>query len=117
MRYHADLRPEVAAWTARIDARTVDARLLEAGVPVGPVNSITDLLADPHLAEREMFQSVPHPTAGPMTLTGPHIRFSATPSRLRTPAPTLGQDNAQVYGQLLGLDASEQERLAAKGVI
>lgn len=117
VRYHADLRPEVAAWTARFDARTVEARLLEAGVPVGPVNSITDLLADPHLAEREMFQSVPHPTAGPMTLTGPHIRFSATPSRLRTPAPTLGQDNAQVYGQLLGLDASEQERLAAKGVI
>lgn len=45
-------------------------------------------------------------------------RLSDTPSSIRSRAPLeIGQDNAQVYGELLGLDAAEVERLKAGGII
>lgn len=117
VRHHVELRPEVEAWTRQRTSRDIIDQLLKAGVPVGPINSIKDLLDDPQLAARNMFQPLAHPTAGPMTLTGPHIRFSNTPSSLRTPAPTLGQDNEVTYQRLLGLSPDEVRQLTAEGVL
>ena len=37
--------------------------------------------------------------------------------RLRTPAPALGQDNVEVYGELLGLSAEEVSELKSGGVL
>jgi formyl-CoA transferase len=45
-------------------------------------------------------------------------KLSKTPSSIRRPAPSFpGQDNAEVYGERLGLDAGELEKLAAAGII
>jgi formyl-CoA transferase len=45
-------------------------------------------------------------------------KLSKTPSSIRRPAPAApGQDNAEVYGERLGLDAGELERLAQAGII
>ena len=64
-----------------------------------------------------MFVDVEHPKAGKTRLTGAHIKLSATPARLRTPAPMLGEHNDEVFGGLLGLPADALEQLRREGVI
>ena len=45
-------------------------------------------------------------------------KFSATPGSVRRPAPSsVGQHNAEIYGELLGLGATELEAMANQGII
>ncbi len=44
-------------------------------------------------------------------------RMSATPPRIESSAPILGQDNDYVLGEVLGLPAAERKALAEAGVI
>ena len=81
-------------------------------VPFAPVSTMGDLLGSPHLRARGFFATIDHPAAGPTTLPGAPYRLSATPWRLRAPAPCLGQHTAEVLAEL-GLDAAA---LAREGV-
>ena len=44
-------------------------------------------------------------------------RFSDTPGGVHNPAPLLGQHNDYVLGQVLGIDESRLNRLAAEQVV
>ena len=114
---HAALLPLIEEWTVNFGTTELVDLLVGQGVPAGPINSVSDLLRDPQLAAREMFQRMEHPTAGPLTVTGTQFKFSETPAGVRTPAPTLGQDNNDVYKRLLGLSPEEVEALRAEGVM
>ena len=76
------------------------------------------MLADPHFAAREALVAIEHPEIGPIRMQAPMPKLSETPSSVRRPAPpTPGQDNAEVYGERLGIGAAELAALAAAGVI
>jgi formyl-CoA transferase len=93
-------------------------KLLKAGCPAAPINTIDNLVSDQHIAcPREMFVEVDHPKAGKLKLTGSHIKFSNTKTGVRTPAPLLGQYNEEVYGALLGYTLEQIEALKAEGVM
>jgi crotonobetainyl-CoA:carnitine CoA-transferase CaiB-like acyl-CoA transferase len=77
-------------------------------VPFAPVSTMGDLLASPHLKARGFFATLTHPTAGAVTMPGAPYKFSATPWRLRRPAPTLGQHTAEILA-MVGLDATGAE--------
>ncbi|MDM0111814.1 CoA transferase [Variovorax sp. J22R133] len=115
---HAQIKTLIEEWTRtrRVDD-IVDA-MLAVGVPASPINTVDRLVTDPHIAvAREMFVDVEHPTAGKTKLTGAHIKLSATPARLRTPAPRLGEHNDSVLGGLLGLPSERLQALRSEGVI
>lgn len=90
--------------------------ILSKGIPAGPILDVSQILADPHVKAREMFVEMDHPTLGRITVNGCAIKLMDTKPSVRTPAPALGQDNAAVYGGLLGLPAAEYAALQAKGV-
>lgn len=106
---HADeLDERVAAWTVIIDRDDAMRRLWECGVPAGAVQLADDLVdRDPQLAHRGFYVAAEHPTQGETRFDGYPVAFSETPPTLRRSAPTLGQDNADVFGQLLGMSAEE----------
>jgi crotonobetainyl-CoA:carnitine CoA-transferase CaiB-like acyl-CoA transferase len=80
-----------------------------AGVPVGPVNKIGDMLADPQVAAREMVVEVDHPKAGRTKALGHPVKFSQTPGKVTRAAPLLGQHTREVMAEL-GYTAAEVDR-------
>lgn len=115
---HADIKSLVEAWTRTQTVDDVVEKMLAAGVPASPINTLDRLVDDPHIAgDREMFVNVDHPKAGRTKLTGAHIKLSATPPRVRVPAPQLGEHNDAVFSALLGLSADKLAQLRSESVI
>jgi crotonobetainyl-CoA:carnitine CoA-transferase CaiB-like acyl-CoA transferase len=116
-RRHA-LNAEVAAW---VRERTCDEVLRALGpegarLPCARVVRPDELLEDPQLTARGMIERHPHPAIGEIVFHGNPLRFAGALPRARALAPTLGEDNAAVYGEL-GLGPDDLARLAERGVI
>ena len=115
---HAAIKPLIEQWTRTREIDEIVEKMLAAGVPASPINTVDRLVTDPHIAgAREMFVDVEHPKAGKTKLTGAHIKLSATPARVHAAAPLLGEHNEAVFGGLLGLAADNLARLRSEGVI
>ncbi len=67
-------------------------------IPFAKVNSIDDLLEDPHLVATGFWREVDHPTQGRLRQPGLPIQFSRTPASVRRPAPTLGEHTDELLG-------------------
>ncbi len=106
----------MAAWCSRHPADEVVDQLAAAGVTATRVNTYAEASRHPHVAARDMLQTVRLSDGSDVPLTGPAAKFSRTPTAIREAAPTLGQDNARIYGEL-GLNAEDLARLRAAGVI
>ncbi len=85
-----------------------------AGIPAGPVNTIGEMLADPHVLAREMVVETVHPVAGPTKALGLPIKFTATPGRVRRPAPMLGEHTREVLREA-GFADAEIDALTESG--
>jgi crotonobetainyl-CoA:carnitine CoA-transferase CaiB-like acyl-CoA transferase len=88
-----------------------------AEVAAAPVYDIADLVADEQLRHRGVFVSVDDRDLGPMTVQAPVPRFSESPCRIEHLGPRLGEHNAEVYGEVLGLTLSDIDNLRATGVL
>lgn len=95
--------------------------VMEAGqaakVPVTPVNSTLEVLADAHLNARGYFVEAEHPDAGSLPYTGPSVRKLGEGWQLRCTAPRLGQHNQEVFGGYLGFATGEMVLLREMGAI
>jgi crotonobetainyl-CoA:carnitine CoA-transferase CaiB-like acyl-CoA transferase len=86
-------------------------------VPFAPVSTMGDLLGNEHLKSRGFFVEITHPVAGTHKYPGAPLKYHRTPWQLRTPAPTLGQHNAEVFGAKLNLSQSRIDELKRRDVI
>ncbi len=106
----------IEAWTMQHTKHEAMRILGEAGVPCSACMNAEDIYSDPHLRQREMIVTVDHPQRGPFMMPGCPIKLSDSPVSVR-PAPLLGQHNAEVYRELLGLDEDKLESLRQQAVI
>ena len=105
-------------WTKTLTVDELEALMIKAGVPAGKIYRAPEMLADPHFAAREAIIDVEHPRWGTLKMQNVFPKLSATPGNVRSIAPqTVGQDNAEVYGSILGLTASELADLETRGLI
>jgi crotonobetainyl-CoA:carnitine CoA-transferase CaiB-like acyl-CoA transferase len=83
-----------------------------------PVATTKDIMENAQLQARGYFRQVAHPDlATTLTFPGPFVRASATPLKLRRLAPKIGEHNADIYLNELGLTREELVRLREAGVI
>ena len=108
----------VEEWTQTKTVKEIVDELLAVGIPAAPIYGIDQVVADPHIGgAREMFVDTVHPKAGPIKLTGSHIKFSETKTAIRTASPGLGEHNEAILTSLLGKTKEEIETLKQEGVI
>jgi crotonobetainyl-CoA:carnitine CoA-transferase CaiB-like acyl-CoA transferase len=86
-------------------------------IPFAPVSTMGDLIRSEHLQARGFFVEITQPVAGTHKYPGAPLQYSATPWAIRLPAPTLGQHNAEIFGQRLGLSAARLDELKRIGMI
>ncbi len=85
-------------------------------LPVGPINTVAEVLEDPHVHAREMVKELTHPEYGPLRYLGIPVKLSDTPGELQGPPPRFGEHNRNVLKEL-GYDDRAIESLASANVI
>jgi len=78
---------ETGAWLPELRA---------AGIPCGPINTVSQSYNDPHIQARGFVWECEHPTAGTIKLSGSPIHLSETPARLYKAPPLLGEDDDKI---------------------
>ena len=87
------------------------------GVPCGAVRSVADALSDPQATARSMIETLDHPTIGALKNLGLPVKLSATPGRVRSAPPRLGEHTRSVLRGDLGMRDEEVDALAARGIV
>lgn len=91
--------------------------LAPAGIPAGPINSVSEALGSEQARARDMVTEVDHPTVGRLPLIGIPFRMFGTPATIRRPPPLLGEHTDEVLDEVLELDAGAIAQLNESGVI
>ena len=117
-KHQEELDALIGDWTQMLTIAELEDKMVAAGVPAGRLYRPQDMLDDPHFQAREAIIAVPHPRWGEVKMQNVFPKLSATPGSVRRRAPeTIGQDNADVYGEMLGLDEAALAELQARGII
>jgi crotonobetainyl-CoA:carnitine CoA-transferase CaiB-like acyl-CoA transferase len=104
-------------WIKATSVDAISAALEANGIPFSIVLTIDDMVNDPQYAARQNIATIEHPKLGPLRMPGVVPKLSATPGKIHSAAPAIGQHNDEIYGTLLGLDGKDMQRLVAEGVI
>jgi formyl-CoA transferase len=107
----------ISDWTRTIDADRLEQLMDDFGIPSGKIYRTPEMLEDAHFQARKAIVSTMHPKLGELKMQNVAPKLSATPGGIRSPAPELGEHNADIYGKLLGFDAARMAELTARGII
>ena len=88
----------------------------DAGVTVGPVHDTLGMLSDPLVKENKVMVRLPDEDIDSVVMHNVAARLSETPGLIRSPAPTLGEHNNEILGDI-GIDETELFTLGEQGVI
>ena len=107
----------LASWCAERTNEEVLAEMEKARIPAGPILSPQQVLEDPHIAAKGLFESVEYPgldTPAPLMKTP--VELSETPGEIRSRAPRLGENTDEIMKEL-GYDQNQIIDLRNKRVI
>ena len=108
----------IQSWAMLHTRQEITDRGQRAHHPWGPALTGAEVLDNPQLWDRGFLIEVEYPEIGNTFVhPGAPFKLPASPWKLRTTAPRIGQHNDEVYREGLGLSSEELETLAAAGVI
>ena len=99
-KHRVALNAAIAEHTRRYTSAKLIDLLAKAGVPCGPIYKLDQVFDDEQVRHLGMAVPVPNPQGGEMTLVGPAISLSRTPSRMKRTAATAGEHNDEVLREL-----------------
>ena len=97
-----------AEWVAQLET-------LKIGC--GPINTLKQVFADPHVIARGMVIEMDHSTGVPVQVIANPVKLSETPADYRVAPPTLGEHTNEILGDLLGMSPREITKLRDKGIV
>lgn len=97
-----------AEWVEALEAQKIGC---------GPINTLKDVFADPHVKARNMTLEMQHGSGATVTVVANPVKLSATPPTYRSAPPVLGEHTEAVLSGILGMSAVEIETLRAKGIL
>jgi benzylsuccinate CoA-transferase BbsF subunit len=112
-----ELNDLIGEWTVNYTHYEVTEILQKAGVAAMPSFSNEEIFSDPHFKAQELAVEVEHPSMGKQVVLGPPWRLSETPARITKSAPTIGENNEYVFGEILGMSGKEIARLMEEEII
>lgn len=112
-----ELNAIFSAWCMQHTLEEVLAAFEREQGTIAPIYSIDQVFADPQMRARDAITSVPDADFGSVRMQNVVPRFVNDPGKVRATGGAIGQDNAEVYGDWLALDAAGQARLKQAGVI
>ncbi|MBK5476440.1 CoA transferase [Pseudomonas sp. TH21] len=116
VRHVARIDAAISTWTAERSLDDVLAALKDANIPCGKIYDAADIAADPHYQARDMLLASQLDDGTPVTLPGIVPKLMATPGRVHSRAPALGQHTDAVL-ERIGIDAPTREAWRARGLI
>jgi CoA:oxalate CoA-transferase len=114
--YRDVVKPLVEGWFRDRTKAELEA-LADDHVPLSAVKDIAEVVADPHIAVRDMIVAHDYPGFGELRTFGSPVKLSVTPPRPRGAAPELGAHSDVLLRDLLGMTPGEIAELRAAGTV
>jgi crotonobetainyl-CoA:carnitine CoA-transferase CaiB-like acyl-CoA transferase len=116
VRHRHEIDAIVGAWVGKQTRDVALKAFAEAEVTAAPVYDIDDLIQDPHVVERGIFEEIPDADLDWVPVHSPLPRMSATPGGYSRPAPRIGEHTAEILAEMR-YDEAKVQALYRVGVV
>jgi crotonobetainyl-CoA:carnitine CoA-transferase CaiB-like acyl-CoA transferase len=107
----------MSVWCSERTSEEALAEMEEVRLPAGPVLSLQQVLDDPHIKAKNLFQATDFPGLDkPAPLMRTPVELSETPGEIRHRAPQLGEHTDAILTEI-GYNASEIAELRSKRIV
>lgn len=111
------LDKEIGDWCKAHTLEEAMEILVASDAAAAPVYNVPDIFEDPHAKERGVFASVEDEHLGTIRMQNIPVRMSKTPPKIKYAGRSLGEHNAEIYGDLLGCGEADLAKMKERGVI
>lgn len=114
--HESEIDEALHQWTSSVDSIDALTVLNDASVPAGPINSVADVIADPHFQARNSFEPI-EVNGEQRVVPAVHPKLARTPGATQWPGPRLGEHTKWVLNEWLDTDQETVETLIKTGVV
>ncbi len=112
-----EIDKKISEWTVNFEHVELMKILQEAGVAAMPSFDAEEILENPHTKARGLFTTVEHPKIGEQVVMGPAWKFSETPAKVTKAGPLMGENNEEIFCDLLKMPKDQFEKLKEEKII
>jgi len=116
VKYREELGAILSERLSKMNSEDIIEKLEKVGVPCGPIQTIEEVLTHPQVLAREAMVEVNHPNVPNLKVPAFPVKFSETPTYVRSHPPLLGEHTEEVL-QEIGYDQETIEQLKSKNII
>ncbi len=107
----------ITSWTEQFNVADIVSLLQASGIAAGPVQTLSQVMGDVHLLDRNFWQTLEREHVGHYISSSTYFRLNGKSMPINCPAPTLGQHTNMVLKNLLSFTEAELQILESNGVI